>query len=231
MKRNQNKSRKFMKVGAVLVVLLSLALAADHGSAAQWSPKKEILSFMQENYPWKDVDVISVRVLGAVREIPPGRIIVEKGPLGRAVFSFFYPNNERSTVYASVRASGKVVKTKRSFSKNHVLGEGDLYVSKMDINKMPKGSISDPSAIVGKPLKRSVRANGVILDRMVEMSPVVARGKRVLLLIEGRGMSITAAGVTREKGEVGTTVRAINLSTKKEVTGVLINEETLKVHM
>ncbi len=104
-----------------------------------------------------------------------------------------------------------------------------LPLAKMDINKIPGSAVKDPSEILGKSLKRSIIANIPIAEDMLEMSQVVAKGKVVVLLVNQNGMSIRAAGKIMEKGYVGSPVRAVNLSTKREVRGVLIDENTLKV--
>jgi len=52
-----------------------------------------------------------------------------------------------------------------------------------------------------------------------------------VLLFNAHGFNISAAGETREKGYVGMAVKAINVSSKKEVRGVLIDERTVKVEL
>jgi len=65
----------------------------------------------------------------------------------------------------------------------------------------------------------------------VEKYKVVKRGQMVELIIGNEGFSISASGKTKEKGYVGKPVRAVNLSSKKVVTGVLIDESTVKVKL
>ena len=77
----------------------------------------------------------------------------------------------------------------------------------------------------------SVMANITLTENVVEKSQVVDKGKQVVLLFKARGFNISAAGETREKGYVGTAVKAINVSSKKEVRGVLIDERTVKVEL
>jgi len=217
---------------ASMVIISSLILmASPFVTAGAWSPEGELKSYLESNYPWDEIEVSNVQVNGRIGRELPESIIVEKGPLGNAVFSFLFRKDERIIVRANVRAFGRVVKNKRPLRKKHVLKQEDIYLAKMDIRKMPKSSLKDPGKLMGKALKRSIAANVPIREEMIEMSRVVDRGKDVVLLLSYNGMSIRAAGKTKEKGHVGLPVKAINLSSKKEVIGVLLDERTIKVEL
>ena len=217
---------------ASLVVISSLVLmTSPFVSASAWSPEEELKSYLESNYPWDELEVSNVQVSGRTGNELPESIIVEKGPLGNGVFSFLFRKDERIIVRANVRAFGWVVKNKRPLRKRHVLKSEDIYLAKMDIRKMPKSAVRDPGKLLGKALKRSIAANVPIREEMIEMSRVVDRGKDVVLLLSYNGMSIRAAGKTKEKGHVGMPVKAINLSSKKEVIGVLLDERTIKVEL
>ncbi len=199
--------------------------------AASWSPEDVLKAYLIKNYPWEELEVSNVQVIGKIPGEMPEKIIVEKGPIGKAIFSFIFNINKVIKAKADIRAFDKVVKSKRPFKKGHVIRENDIYISKMDIRKMPNSSVKNPESIIGKSLKRSIIANIPIVEDMVERSQVVKRGKMVSLKISLKGLNITAAGKTKEKGYVGMPVKAINLSTKKEVRGVLIDENTVKVEL
>ncbi len=199
--------------------------------AAPWAAESVLQTFLTENYPWEKIEISNVKILGAMPDKAPDTITVEKGPIGKAVFSFVFDNSQKVTVKAEVRAYDNIVKSKRPFKKGYVLSSDDLYLSEMDINKMPRSSVKDPETIVGKSLNRSITANITLTEEMVEKSQVVDKGKQVVLLINAHGFNITAAGETREKGYVGKPVKATNLSSKKEVRGVLINERTVEVEL
>jgi flagella basal body P-ring formation protein FlgA len=217
---------------AYIVVISSLILMTSSPvTAGAWNPEDELRSYLENNYPWDELEVSNVQVTGRVSSELPESIIVEKGPLGNAVFSFLFSKAERIIVRANVRAFGRVVKNKRPLRKRHVLKDEDIYFAKMDIRKMPKSSVRDPEKLLGKALKRSITANVPIREEMIEMSRVVDRGKDVVLLLSYNGMSIRAAGKTKEKGHVGMPVKAINISSKKEVVGVLLDERTIKVEL
>ncbi len=214
-------------VPAVISVLFLLSTCP----AASWDPADTLKSYLAENYPWEEIQIHNVRVAGRLPHDPPERIYVEKGPIGNAVFSFISGESKRTIVKANVRAFGLVVKSKRSFKRNHVIEADDVYVTQMDVRKMPGSSVQYPSDIIGKSFKRSIMANIPIVEGMIEVSETVDRGTMVVLLINNNGLIIRAAGMTKEKGYVGMPVRAMNLTSKKEVNGVLIDEKTVKIEL
>ena len=206
-------------------------LFSSISEAASWNPREALEMFLMDNYPWEDMEVTDVKVIGNVGSEPPDMILVEKGPLGKAVFSFIHDDTQKTYVRADVKAFARVVKCRRPFRRRHVIREDDIYVSRMDIRRMPKSAIKDPARILGKSLKRSITANMPLTEDMIEMSQMVSRGKRVVILLNSDGLNIRVAGKTKEKAYVGTHVRAINLSSQKEVSGVLIDENTVEVEL
>ena len=219
------------KLGVVCFTGMLLVVSGLMSLSAEALNVDDIIrAHMSDNYPWEDIEIGNVRVMGELGDGEPEKIIVEKGPIGKAVFSF-YTSGKRVIVKANIKAFDWIVKSRRSLSKGHVLGEDDMYSEKMEIAKMPRSAVNYPEKLIGKSLKRSIAANIPVVENMVDKYQVVKRGKMVELVIGNKGFSISASGKTKEKGYVGKSVRAVNLSTKKVVTGVLIDESTVKVKL
>jgi len=210
---------------SVFCVLCSLSYADS------WEPESALRIFLENNYPWERIEISNISFAGNVPDKSPDLITVVKGPVGKGVFAFIFDGDQKVIAKADIRVLDVVVKSRRPFSRGYVLQDDDLYLSEMDINRMPKSAVRDQETVIGKPLKRSVLADTVIVDNMVEKTPAVKKGRKVVLLISARGFSITAAGEIKEKGHVGTQVKAMNLSSKKEVRGVLVDENTIKVEL
>ena len=172
-------------------------------SAFSWDPGQVLHEYLKDNYPWEDIEVSNVRVMGKLPVKAPEKVILEKGHLGKAVFSFIYQPDRKTIVKAYVNAFDSVVKSRRPLRRGHILTENDMYISKINIRKMPNNAVRNADVIIGKSLKRSISANIPLAENLVEMSQVVKRGKRVVLQINHGGMFITAAGKTKEKGYVG----------------------------
>ncbi|NOZ69257.1 MAG: flagellar basal body P-ring formation protein FlgA [Deferribacteres bacterium] len=229
---NRRAVKRHTALIAVSLLLTAYCLlAAPPAIAGAWDTEAALTAYLRNNYPWKEIEVDNVRVFGKLPAGAPEKIETRKGPLGKAVFAFIYRRNRTLIVKADVKALGNVVKSRRPFRKGHVITGEDIYIAKMDIRRMPNSSIRNAEAVVGKSLRRSIAANIPIVEDMIEKSRVVKRGKKVVLLIRHGGLNITAAGRTSEKGYVGMPVKAINLSSKKEVTGVLVDENTVRLEL
>ncbi len=140
-----------------------------------------------------------------------------------------FSSGRRLSVTAEVRALDRVVTAARAFGKGHILEKDDLYVKLMDVLKIPKNALREIGDAEGRQLSRSVIANAPLSADMVRSGQSVRKGRKVLLLVDAPGFRITAKGETQETALVGEHVRAMNLTTKKTVTGVLVDEGTVKV--
>ncbi len=223
------KPSVFSSLIGVLGSWFCVLLFSSPAMTVSEGPADILKTYLMDNYPWAEIEITDMRAGRDIPEEAPEKIKVVKGPLGNAVFSLEYRNNKKITVQASVKAFDWVVKSKRPFRKEHFLQKDDIYLSMMDITRMPKNAVGDPEAVIGKLLARSVIANMPIVEGMIEKSQKIKRGQKVILLVESRGLSISALGKTKERGYVGRPVKAINMSSKKEVIGVLIDENTVKV--
>ncbi len=227
----RQRIHRYEKSGVVCLTIILLMFSGFMTlSDAALNVDDMIMDYLSDNYPWEHVEIGNVRVMGELGDSAPDKIKVEKGPIGKAVFSF-YTSDKRVTVKANIKAFDRMVKSRRPFSRGHVLGEDDMYTEEVEIKRMPRGAMNDPEKIIGKSLKRSIAGNIPVVESMVELHKTVKRGKLVELVIGNEEFSISVSGKTKEKGYVGKTVRAVNLSSKKVVTGVLIDERTVKVEL
>lgn len=188
-----------------------------------------IASFVKERYNWPEVEV-------AIRQgapLPDEQIVeVEmlSGTLpGNATFSFRLGSERRIRVTAFVMAYERVVLPKRSLPKGHVLRARDLYHAMMDAARIPAGALSDPQEAIGKTLSRPMLPGMPITHDAVAPVRIVKNGTRVSLLFESPLFAIRTTGVLKQSVVVGRQVKVMNISSKKIVTGLLLDEETVKV--
>lgn len=217
--------------GVALVFCLLLVAAAGPGAAesAKPSPAEALRSFILDRRPWSDVEI---RNLSLDEEPPSGaprRIVVRQGLPGRTVFEMEYAPGRIVTASADVLAYGDIVVTARPLLRNRVLTEDDVCIARREIGRIPPGAARETDAVVGKVLTRSVGANLPVVSRYLAGSTLVKRGRRVTLLVQSGGLRIATLGETRENAYVEDVVKAVNLSSKKTVTGILVDENTVRV--
>ncbi len=198
-------------------------------SAAAWSPEAVLRTYLKAHYPWKEVDISDLQLSAGPPAEQPLSVVVEKNPPGRSVFRFEFRKAGSITATALVKTFDRVFMSRTAFRKDYVLQPGDVYPTLMETSRIPRGAIREEGRLMGKPLVRSIVQNSPITDAMVSETPIVKRGRTVMLLVESPGFSIKAVGETRQDASVGDYVKALNLSSKKIVTGLLVDEDTVRV--
>lgn len=150
-------------------------------------------------------------------------------PPGRSVFAYESPGGEKARAVSDSRRSETVVLSARSLPKGHRLREDDIYLAQVEGTRIPDGAIREAEEAVGKRLSRSIGPNLPIRERMLSETREIKRGRRVMLIAEANGLRISAPGETLENGRIDGYVKAVNLSSKKSVTGRLVDESTVRV--
>lgn len=127
------------------------------------------------------------------------------------------------------RLSDTVVLSARSLPKGHRLREGDIYLAQVENARIPEGALREADEAVGKRLSRSIGPNLPIREPMLQETKEVKRGRRVTLVAEADGLRISAPGETLENSRIDGYVKVVNMSSKKTVTGRLVDEGTVRV--
>ena len=117
----------------------------------------------------------------------------------------------------------------RRLWKGRPLAEDDVCLARTEIGKIPAGAFRDPKEVVGKAVSRSIGPNMPVLPQHVAGTKLVKRGRMVTLVAESGGVRISTMGETRENAYIEDVVKVTNLSSKKTVTGILIDENTVRV--
>ncbi len=222
-----------MRKGTGLLCLMALGWLLISGaagaSALPWNPNDVLSDYLKEHYPWAEVEIKNLVFPGKVPPEGPVRIIVEKGPPGKTVFSMEFGNGQKITATAEVKAYEWVVMTARAFRKGYRIREGDVYLKLTDATRIPSGAFKSADLVIDKLLTRSVTVNTPLLSEMISEMPHVKRGQRVTLVIDAPNFRMAAPGELKEGNYVGSYVKAVNLASKKTVIGQLIDENTVRV--
>lgn len=238
MKNRRHKSEYISRntgTGKKTCILLFAAcclLLAAAPSRARTSSKDmaDILkTYIKGNYPWTEIDVSAVVLSAEMPEMLPENIMVVRGLPGRAVFQLEFKGSKKITVTAEVKAFDRVVMSRRALNKGYQLREDDTYTTLMDIRRIPKGAVKDGDSITGRELKRPIPANTPLVDSLVSETPMLRKGHRVVLKIEAPGLNVSAIGEIKENSYVGNYVKVVNVASKKIITGLLTDENTVKV--
>jgi flagella basal body P-ring formation protein FlgA len=193
------------------------------------SPYAVLKAHVKENYPWAEVEIDDLLLSDKLPDEQPLKIVTEKGPPGKTVFTMEFRNGKKVIATGNVKALDWTVMSGRAFRKGYYLQRNDIFAKLMDVTRIPKGSIRNTEQVIGKPLARSIVANVPVVDTMVSDRAIVKRGHKVTLVIESPSFIITTLGEIKENSSLGSYVKAVNLASKKVISGVLMDENTVKV--
>lgn len=230
--RHTAPERALFRAARSLLVLAAAVLAVYAPSAVHAggpTPAEILRTYVLEHRPWADVEVRNLALSTDPPAGSPRRIVVERGLPGRTVFAMEYGNGITVKATADVAGFEEVVASARPLSREHALKEEDVCMVRMELENIPTGTVTDLQAVVGKTLTRSIGANLPIVDRYLAGSPLVKRGGKVTLLVETGRIRITTTGEIRDNAYIHSSVRAVNLASRKTVTGILIDENTVRV--
>lgn len=212
----------------VVLCMMGLLLGMPFPGAA-WDLGSVLTEHLTTHFPWPRIEVRDIVCGEPLPHSLPETISIEKGPPGKTSFFLEFSNGRRIRVSAEVRALDSVVMTVRPFGKGHTFEKEDLYVKLTDVQKIPKNAVGATADVEGRQLTRSVIANAPVTTDMMRNAQSVRKGKRVMLVVDAPGFRITTKGETQENALVGDHVKVANQSTKKTVTGILVDDATVKV--
>jgi flagella basal body P-ring formation protein FlgA len=131
---------------------------------------------------------------------------------------------------ARVEIYADVVVARNYLRRHQVVEEKDVQVVNRNIAPLPPDIVTDLEEVVGKRMTLSLNTQEVLRKSMVEVPPLVKKGDRVTLLVENAVFRISCAGEVKEEGRRGDRVKVVNVSSKKEVYGRVLDAHTVQVN-
>lgn len=119
--------------------------------------------------------------------------------------------------------------TAHALPKGSALSESNFYPVRHRVSRLPVGAVTDKKDVIGKTLRINL-SEGLVLKRdHFFIAGMVKRGQKVKVEIESGSVLIATRGILRTEGTVGSTVRVYCEASKKEIIGVLVAVDTVKV--
>ena len=201
---------------------------------------KILEAYFQKIYP-DDSHRIEIREIRGFERVvlPPGPfsfsvILPERGHQGGNIAAtiLFLANGQeikrvritaRVDIYADVVAAGHYLK------KHQEIKEQDLQLVNRNISLLPHDVVTEFKEVLGKRTTLTVNGNEIMRIGMAEVPPLIKKGDRVTLLVENQHFKITTLGEMKEEGRKGDRVKLINLTSKKEVYGRVLDANTIQI--
>jgi flagella basal body P-ring formation protein FlgA len=225
----RRRSAKPLLACILFILFTDFSILPLSASGAPWSPEAVLKNFLRQHYPWADVDIRDLQLSAAAPSSAPVAVSVEKTPPGRSIFRFEFKGGRSVLASATIKAFDRVFMSRSSFPKGYILQQDDLYPTLMESGRIPRGALRTEEQAVGKPLLRSVVSNVPLTSAMVSETALVKRGRRVSLVVESDAFIIRTAGVIKRDAAVGEYVKVENTLSRRTITGLLVDENTVRV--
>jgi flagella basal body P-ring formation protein FlgA len=171
--------------------------------------------------------------------LPPGNLSYDvvipdhsyRGGTVSASILFLVDGKEvkKMRVTAQVHIFTDVVVARSHLKKNQVIQEKDLQLVNKNISVLAPDVMTDFEEVVGKRTTLTMNGQEVFRKSMVERVPLVKKGDRITLIVENSRFRITSVGEVQEEGGKGERVRLLNVSSKREVYGRILDANTAQV--
>ncbi len=117
----------------------------------------------------------------------------------------------------------------RPLTSGSIITGDDIYAVKQKSSRLPLGAVTDIAGVEGKSLKSNI-AQGVIMRADYFRDPSsIKKGREVTVLVEGQNVVISTKGVLRNDAVIGGVAQVACAAQKKDISGILISADTVKV--
>lgn len=181
---------------------------------------------------------IEIEPLGTIKDI----IL----PLGRVSYEIEVVNSQnlRNQVYipVDIKINGtkyrtikvgfrihrfaNVIITTRPLPRHYVLTLPDLKMEEGEVTSTNPVPLED---VIGKRLKTAVPEGKILTYDLIEIPPLIKRGDVVTIKKEDEFLSISVKGMAKEDGRLGDKIQVENTASKKIITAIVEDEETVVV--
>lgn len=126
-------------------------------------------------------------------------------------------------VYVAVVIHAKtgVVVAARPLSARMIVASGDVAIVEHDIADLPAGYVTDPEAVIGRALLRPLAQGEPVERGQLQAQSIIERGQLVTLYWQASGLKVSAQGEARTAAAADGRVRVRNLSSGREVEGIV----------
>lgn len=202
--------------------------------------EKIATDWVLERVPW-DLENVKVTKAQANADVvlPPGRVDYQiKTPgtldfLSTIALSIEFSVDgrpvKRAWVTLNLEVISPVVVVRRPMGRHQPIESEDVTVALQDLAKLPSGIYTEVAQVVGMRVKRTLYANTVLREDLVELPPLVNRGDLVTIIAEAGVLRITARGEVKAKGRKGERISVVNLDSNKRVFAQVLDARTVKV--
>jgi flagella basal body P-ring formation protein FlgA len=135
----------------------------------------------------------------------------------------------QASVSATVDLYAPVAVAARSLVRRHFIEPEDVKVARMNLADLQGDYTNVPDDVVGLRTVNHLMRGEVLFLNQLERAPIIQRGEVVTMICQGANLKIMAKGKAEQSGYKGGRIRLINLASKREVHGKVLDAGTVLV--
>ncbi len=156
---------------------------------------------------------------------------LRKGGWVRANLVFFGngKETERLAVSARVDLYQQVVVADRYLKRHQEIQAEDLQVLPVNLQQLPLDAVTNPGEVLGKRMIVNLNAREPLRASLLEVPPLVKKGDVVNVILERNSLRISCLAEIKETGRKGDRVKLVNLGSRKELFGRVVDAGTVQL--
>lgn len=132
-------------------------------------------------------------------------------------------------VYGTVYEMAQVPVPNRLISAGEIVNAGDVDWQAVQLGRLANNSLTDTQQVIGFMAKRPLKAGQVLRASDLVMAPAVKKNDLVRLVVQSGQMTLSVQGKVLQDAAIGQTVRVVNVSTNRQLSGTVIDAGTVGI--
>ena len=161
-------------------------------------------------------------------KFPENRSVASTIPVSVSVFvdGVYYRK-----VWATLKAEvlQEVVVLKHAMRRHQRITAENIKRISINLADVPQNAITADQDIFGKRVTKSLLPGTVLRTDTIELPPLIKRGDVVILKAASEVLQVTALGQAKSNGQQGERIKIVNIDTKKELYGYVVDAKTVRI--
>lgn len=222
------------------ILALNLVLASSNGVEIPLLLQSKIIKEIQKQIAHSQVEILPFNT----DKVPDSSKVISvkylsESPQGTASIGFICKTENgitEVTVNIPYRAKVTAAVATQRLKFGQKISTNDYSMQEIDVTsglyREIRGLlITDESKLSKMQAHQTLIENQPILSSGVIVSPDIQRGESVKLKLVSGGLSVNTTGIAQEPSYIDQPIRVMSLKTKREVSGILRNGNTVEVQL
>ena len=119
--------------------------------------------------------------------------------------------------------------TNRPLERGALISPEDVQLVRLNLFKQPSDVAAGINEVVGRRVKSSIAAGETVRKSVIDIPPLVPRGKKLIMVFDSGSLKATATGIAVEDGFEGSEIQVKNEHSRKIVRATVKDADTVEV--